>query len=158
MLLGDRVLAELGVGLRLEPGLDRYPPGLPGEDAVGAALRPPVDPRILRLAQEALQRGRPASPSPNRSTGQPATVVVASVPSMLNASTHSKTILETTPSSPRLGHIAWKWSGSESSRVTSSTSPRPSTRRKPQTLSLAVNSTEPPEEPVAVKPLTVWWV
>ena len=47
--------------------------------------------------------GRPAVPAPNRSAGQSSSVVTASSPSIANRSVHSNVIVETTPSSPRLG-------------------------------------------------------
>jgi hypothetical protein len=77
---------------------------------------------------------------------------------MAKTSVHSKVSVDTTPSSLRLGIIEEKPSRLGSSRVTEWTSPRPSMTRNPHRFRLEVTCSDPPEEPMAVKPPTVWWV
>ena len=55
--LGElRLVGELLIGPGREAGLGRDPRGLPHQHALGAALRPPLHPGVLGVAQELLKR------------------------------------------------------------------------------------------------------
>ena len=82
-------------------------------------------------------------------------MVTASSPSIANRSVHSNVIVDTTPSSPRLGDIEKNASGSASSRVELVDLTAPVDQPEPCRLRLDVNSSDPPDDPVAVNPLTV---
>ena len=145
-------------GLRLEAG-GTGSGRLPGHHPLGAALRPPLEPRELRVAQELLER-RPAVAA-RRRAGRPGSRRAWSPTPRPRSRTGPCTrsvIVETTPSRPRLGRHRVEQVGVRVLARELVDVAAPVDDAEAVEVAVGGGLSEPPDEPVAVKPLIVWWV